>query len=131
MLTSNTINGMLDVLNGYLTNITLVEDASETLSLDDNLGVSDSKICGYTNSGNNGIGISWNTASGGSKALDTSADNTPIMFAVPSGKTPTHIVFLNASRTIRGIDKLDTPITHTNDGPFYMYAYNIEMEESV
>lgn len=130
MLTQATINGMLEELEGALGNVTIVQDLGGTLSLDDNLSSSSTLICGYTNDGSKAIGVSWNTASGGSKSLNTSAESTPIMFAVPSGKTPTHIIFRNAAGTIRAIDPIDVPHSYTNDGPFYMYSYSIQMVES-
>ena len=132
MLTTSVINGMLNVLDDYLTNLTVVYDITNSINIDDNISIHSSKNVGYTNDGAAFIEPKWNTASGGVKSLDTSADDTPIMFAIKSVTTPTHLIFYNGTTgVIYAIDKLDTPITYTNDGPFYMYAYSIEMEESV
>ncbi len=131
MLTTTIINGMLNVIQGYANRITIVSDALEAIDVDDFLYDHTSKQISYTNTGNQYITIHWNSASGRSKSLNTSANSTPIMFAIKSVATPTHLVFFNATNSkIFAIDELATKTAYNNDGPFYMYAYSIEMEES-
>jgi len=134
MLTTNAINGMLDVLDEYLEVVTLVEDTGNDINLGSLIILHSGKRIGYTNPGDKSLGISWNSAINGSKSIVTSADSNPIMFAVKSGKTATHLVFYSfALGIIHGIDKLEGVMSnfyYINDGPFYVYDYKVEMEAS-
>ena len=116
-LSTTAKNRMLNTMANYLDRIYLFSAAP---TLDSAISGYTTTLAGYTSTGDRYVAMSWGTASGGQIVSSNAAASTPIMFAVPSGKTLSNIAYVDtASGNIIAIFTVSGSYT-SSDGAYYI-----------